>query len=605
MIEWTQNPNKYLYIALIPDQPQTIVTQKDLDQTLGMKRNFLLNEREYKQNHLEKIINLSINENGFLRMAANKHTISIYKENNKFYFYDANYESGNAKVFSTGMEVIKEIERCLYTDLDKKPSELIKLDIVSFYNPKKKQLDEKAELELLKVFLEFENINLDQLSDERAKSALLYMNIKLGKHHNASLALPDTNPFLAVKGQASPFSLATTFPDDKMATEMINKHYHKDLGSTALFDAIQQGKIPLIDALITKGVDLLAVNENGENVLMVAVKIGIKETVDFLLSKGAAADMNDNDHKSPLYVALEKCNPLVAKRLLDEKVNVNLVLPNGVSCLHLAVTCIDPLLIKMLLAKGAAIESVTAAEKNTALHIAVEKSPLSIVVALLAAKNISSILNIPNARGETPVFLAAMLGKKDALNKLVEMKANINIPNKQGITPLEMAIKNNKLDAVKILIKNGANFLGNTPHHTSLLAYAIAEKKWDVVALILIQIDQTKYINMGEYKGDERLIMENRDEIIIGLKNQLAKVPGNEKEALFQDVFSRSNKSYVSILGQLFSEKNASFLPDKRKDLANVCVGEFQQEYLGMAKLKSKAVPIVDSIPVATYKKAF
>jgi len=58
--------------------------------------------------------------------------------------------------------------------------------------------------------------------------------------------------------------------------------------------------------------------------------------------------------------------------------------------------------------------------------------------------------NIPNAKNETPVFLATKLGKTHFLSQLTAAKADLNFLTKSGTNPLILSVQNKNQD-VKII----------------------------------------------------------------------------------------------------------------------------------------------------------
>lgn len=64
-----------------------------------------------------------------LEGVARKHTVAVYVRNSMFYLYDANYLHGNATVFSTAIELVREIRVCLYSCHQMRPPSYMPLEI--------------------------------------------------------------------------------------------------------------------------------------------------------------------------------------------------------------------------------------------------------------------------------------------------------------------------------------------------------------------------------------------------------------------------------------------------------------------------------------------
>ena len=73
-----------------------------------------------------------------------------------------------------------------------------------------------------------------------------------------------------------------------------------------------------------------------------------------------------------------------------------------------------------------------------------------------------------NPVGETPLHVAAIQGKANIVQQLIEAGADINAPGEHGYTPLHEACAQGKIEVVELLLRNGADVAienkdGNTP----------------------------------------------------------------------------------------------------------------------------------------------
>ncbi len=144
-------------------------------------------------------------------------------------------------------------------------------------------------------------------------------------------------------------------------------------GQHGLFEALQQGSQKAAAALLeSEALDVNALNDKGESVLMMAALKGKLDMCELLLKRGA-------------------------------KVN-----KEGWTPLHYAATGPEPKTVALMLARGAELEAESP-NKNTALMMAVRYGPEASVDLLLAQ---GADLKRVNAGGWNAVELAANVGRE-------------------------------------------------------------------------------------------------------------------------------------------------------------------------------------------------
>lgn len=97
-----------------------------------------------------------------------------------------------------------------------------------------------------------------------------------------------------------------------------------------------------------------------------------------------------------------------------------------------------------------------------ALHIAVKRGD-DLYVRFLLARGADPDLR--DAKGNTPLVLAANLAQQTVVESLVQGKANVNLANDSGETPLIRAVQRRDLTMARFLLTAGAD-----PDRTDLLA---------------------------------------------------------------------------------------------------------------------------------------
>ena len=209
---------------------------------------------------------------------------------------------------------------------------------------------------------------------------------------------------------------------------------------TKLFNAIRDGKIKKIQALMQKGVNLNCKNGYGETPLYHAVAVlalGVyqKETiVELLLQKGAKVEEKNSDGQTPLEVAVLHEQPLVAKILLKHGANVNVKRKLCHSLLHTAISFGNVSLVEILLEYGAEVDSPT-------------KNGLTPLIRMIC---LAFYLG-------TPIHEEEIFTRHNSIKiteMLVRYDASINVRNEEGNSLLECTlIKENgkKLDSMKII----------------------------------------------------------------------------------------------------------------------------------------------------------
>lgn len=94
-------------------------------------------------------------------------------------------------------------------------------------------------------------------------------------------------------------------------------------------------------------------------------------------------------------------------------------------------------------------------EGNNCYHLALKARKPEPVFRLLAEKGVDK--NAQNQRGETPLMLSVLEGRKPAFNALIALGADPNIADAEQFSPLTRAIIKRRLDFVTPLLNAGAN----------------------------------------------------------------------------------------------------------------------------------------------------
>jgi ankyrin repeat protein len=219
----------------------------------------------------------------------------------------------------------------------------------------------------------------------------------------------------------------------------------------------------LISLLVSKGVELDAVGNDGQTALSRAVNLGFATACAALVDNGADLTIRDSWGWTLLSVAVRNTRgPLHIKNEIPRTNVVEALLKRGA----------DP--------------RAHEPEMRWPLITAVENyAPFSIVKMLIEH---GADVNAPNEQGCTPLLAAATRGNSDIVQLLVEKGAQVDNAAGCGCTPFAHTCEAGHADCIQLLLDNGAdmtkvNIAGNSSLHLaagsgSLLAVETVIKHW-------------------------------------------------------------------------------------------------------------------------------
>ncbi|MFY7866951.1 ankyrin repeat domain-containing protein [Roseateles sp.] len=124
--------------------------------------------------------------------------------------------------------------------------------------------------------------------------------------------------------------------------------------------------------------------------------------------------------------------------------------------------------------------NVKDARGRLALDIAMREDSSKAMDSLLNAPTLD--VNSPNAKGETPLMLAALKGRLDWVQKLVKRGAAVN---REGWTPLHYACSGPDNGVAAWLLRQGAAINARSPNGSTPLMLAAGYGAIDLPALLL------------------------------------------------------------------------------------------------------------------------
>jgi len=187
-------------------------------------------------------------------------------------------------------------------------------------------------------------------------------------------------------------------------------------GHYMLHWAAKTGKIKIIKALLSKGVEINALAYNQQTPLFFAVMNEKIDAVKLLLEAKADPNIADIDGDTPLRWSSQEGLTEIAILLLKHGAKPNLSSNNDHAPLHWAVYSKSKELIQELLIKGAEIDAL-GSNNQTPLFFAVQLENLNCVKILLEN---GADPDIPDTQGTTPVALALTKKRYDLVNAILD-----------------------------------------------------------------------------------------------------------------------------------------------------------------------------------------
>lgn len=194
--------------------------------------------------------------------------------------------------------------------------------------------------------------------------------------------------------------------------------------------------------------DPLWADKKGRTALHHAISRSATPAVVRLLEKGASLKARDKDGLTP--VSFVRHAPHILALLLEHGIDPNMRLESGQTLLDL--NCTHEKTIELLLSKGASTRNRDM-KKRTVLHHLMGKNPdFSGPLSMLIEAGAD--VNAQDAKGNTPLHLAAGQGNQRLFSVLVTAGADTGIANGRGEYPVDRARPEIRVALENILLQH-------------------------------------------------------------------------------------------------------------------------------------------------------
>lgn len=252
-------------------------------------------------------------------------------------------------------------------------------------------------------------------------------------------------------------------------------------GDTAVLEAARGGYATIVEFLLSKGADLEDNdNPSHQTALLAAVGKGHESTARFLLAAGANPDAETSTGAAALHIAVKNGSEALVKVLLDNGASLEKRTKIGFTPLMVAAARDDARAIELLLNAGADIEAKDNL-KYTALHLATSKSAGAAMKALLSR----------GASNETPPYVTTPLHKAAmddltlAAKILLEAGVDPEVKNEEHNTALIIASQKGNRRMTRLLVDHGASIEAKGRHSHTAFFVAAFMGNLEIVKILL------------------------------------------------------------------------------------------------------------------------
>lgn len=231
----------------------------------------------------------------------------------------------------------------------------------------------------------------------------------------------------------------------------------------AMFDPIKANNVNLVAALLRRGVNLTAINGDGDTALHVAAKMGNRKIASMLLKAGSKA----NDTGSGGRTALDYATTIADKKLMqlfldweagiveEEVEEPQEPYEAGDYQLRVAPDIAEDLSVHTLGGQSTLQVEASNPVEDRVVHVDQEKD--SVINHDVLVRAFLKTIEFKNKSGMTALTRAASAGEVSTVQVLLELGADTEASDKNGYTALLFAAENGRTEIVTILLSCGAS----------------------------------------------------------------------------------------------------------------------------------------------------